>query len=469
MIFSDIREDNIDLFLVLDKSLSMIEEIDAVKEYVGDFLIDSFLIKGDNLLLINFYGEAVTLIQTSIKDNVIKDRILSDVEAIIADGRWTDIGNALDLLNKEVNRFPSENRRKYLLLITDGIQEAPPESKYWSDDGGFNHEFLENTRIIQKNGWKIQIIGIGSATAAREIAEELSGAYAEIDNRSTDETAESALVIEAKDIDAAVGLLTGSIDSVAPPTINIRDVEGNGIFKFSVQSNGYTDFQNIKIRGLYYTDDVHEKWDLLSSLKREDDVTAFLDFTLAPDEVRDFKIPVIFPALESGDSYDGAVFMTFEGNMAITPAYFQIQLDVKSGISLWIILIIAGILILIIIVIIVIRNIAGKATNETQMIDLKCSITGKRDLIRDIKLCNNERIYIVKKGFGLDFVTSSKNEMKNALACVILKGSNLIIETLDTENFKSNKFLTGNILGKELEYLLSGKDKLSIKFNKNEK
>jgi len=69
----------------------------------------------------------------------------------------------------------------------------------------------------------------------------------------------------------------------------------------------------------------------------------------------------------------------------------------------------------------------------------------------------------------VDFVTSSKSEMKDALACVFMKGANLLIETLDSENFKSNKFLTGNILGKELDYILSGKDRLSIKFNKNEK
>ena len=43
-LFCDDRDENIDVFIVLDKSLSMVEEIGSVRDYVQDTLVDEIII-----------------------------------------------------------------------------------------------------------------------------------------------------------------------------------------------------------------------------------------------------------------------------------------------------------------------------------------------------------------------------------------------------------------------------------------
>ena len=207
--YTDTRTEGIDVFLVLDKSLSMVEEIGEVRDYVKTSIIDRILIPGDRFLLIIFYGEAHVLLNNDVLSEDNKEYFKKTVESIRADGRFTDIGNALDRLKAAVDEFGIEGRRKYLLLITDGKQEAPPHSIYYSPDGSFNHHFLENTKIIQKEGWRIHILGIGSEQAAKEIARELSGTYSEIDDR-----------FSRDDIEHGAGDLLSSIDVVSPVSVS---------------------------------------------------------------------------------------------------------------------------------------------------------------------------------------------------------------------------------------------------------
>ena len=166
--FSDEREENLDLFLVLDKSLSMEEEIGAVRDYVKESIVEKILIPGDFLVVIQFYGNAEILMAGEVGEDLNIDSILGKVSGIEANGSFTDIGNALDALREALKTYRHEENREYLLLVTDGKQEAPEDSKYYSPDGTFNHAFLENAKTIQKEGWKIQILGIGTGTAARE-------------------------------------------------------------------------------------------------------------------------------------------------------------------------------------------------------------------------------------------------------------------------------------------------------------
>ena len=182
---ADTRKGNIDVIIALDKSLSMENKIGGVTDWVNSYIIDQLLIPGDYLVVVSFYGKADVTISQSIKDDADKAALKKLISQIRGDGRFTDIGNALDVLQAQIALREGDSREKYVLLLTDGIQEAPPGSKYYSKDGKFNHEFLANTKTIQEKGWKIMVLGLGTQTAARDLATELQGSYKEVPNSPT--------------------------------------------------------------------------------------------------------------------------------------------------------------------------------------------------------------------------------------------------------------------------------------------
>ena len=160
-VLADTRKDNIDVIIALDKSLSMEHKVVAVKEWVNSFIIDQLLISGDYLVVVAFYGKTDVTISQSVGDDAAKKSLKRKILQIRGNGRFTDIGNVLDVVKSQIATRENDGREKYVLLLTDGIQEAPPSSKYYSKDGKFNHEFLANTKTIQQKGWKVMILGIG--------------------------------------------------------------------------------------------------------------------------------------------------------------------------------------------------------------------------------------------------------------------------------------------------------------------
>jgi hypothetical protein len=230
LLYGDIRKGNIELFVLLDKSLSMEEEIDSVTEYVSEELVDQLLIPGDMFVLINFYGETDLFYVGELEDDDDFRTIKADIASIRADGRFTDIGSALDRLQSTVEEIPADPARKrYLLLLTDGKQEAPPQSPYFTPDGSFNHKLLEHTKEIARKGWKIHILGIGTDSAAEELARELSAAFSSVgDTPSRREISESLSAFSIR-IDAALKssrLQTGPDRVRIPMSFTVSGAEG---------------------------------------------------------------------------------------------------------------------------------------------------------------------------------------------------------------------------------------------------
>src|SRR5512137_2234662 len=91
---ADQRQDPMDVIIALDKSLSMEQEIAAVKQYVSTSIVDGLLIPGDLLIVIAFYGKADILVSTEVSDTASREAIKKAIAGIRADGRWTDIGGA---------------------------------------------------------------------------------------------------------------------------------------------------------------------------------------------------------------------------------------------------------------------------------------------------------------------------------------------------------------------------------------
>lgn len=243
---ADKRVDNIDMYVVLDRSLSMYErvggvkKIDAVKAYATTELIDGQLILGDFLEVIGFYGAGEVLVSQLVQTEADRAEIKRIINGLVENGYYTDIGNALDILRTEVEKREGNGRLKHILLITDGIQEAPPTSRYYSPDGSFNHEFLANAKTIQKKGWKIQLIGLGAGTAVLDLARELEAVYGEITgDLSVDEVAR-----QTENLLGTIRLVEGTA-SVAP-------VGSDGVteLSLSLRSEGYSREVTVAVAGI---------------------------------------------------------------------------------------------------------------------------------------------------------------------------------------------------------------------------
>jgi len=346
---ADERSENIDVYLVLDKSLSMVEEIKSVKTYVTDALVDKLLIPGDNFTLIPFFGKADVIFSGRISSKNDKIHLEKIVDSLHANGHFTDIGNALDTLKGALRNTVKDNRRKYLLLITDGKQEAPPGSKYYSPDHSFNHKFLENVKIIQRKGWKIEILGIGSESAAKALAEKLSGTYAEVSKRPTPE-----------EIEKKIGTFLGTVRAKGSFVIKKHSKNGNAVLSFTLVSKDYKKPVDITIKGIRLVSDHLSKSNILS-----------VPYTLSilPDSEKLYNLEVNVPVAKKG--YTGELTFTFQNGVAFIPAVQNIYVEKVVNYALVLYAVLVAILLSGIILFIVRRHVPRKDNKDENNISKK--------------------------------------------------------------------------------------------------
>jgi len=304
-LFADNRTENIDLFLVLDKSLSMESKIAAVRQYVDKSIIEGMLIPGDYLTVITFWGEAHVLISGTVGQD--KTALEHTINSIQANGYYTDIGNALDELKRVLAEGNYPDHRKYFMLITDGQQEAPPTSKYYSPNGKFNHAFLDNTKTIQEKGWKIEILGIGTETAAAQLAKTLSGGFTSVSGNPTAQE----LSQKTKDF---LGLIQAS-----GVTLGRVGLDGKSDLHVTLTSTGYTDTQKIVVSSLAL--------DLGGGSSTQ--ISGSRTLEVPAKGTPSFTIPVTLPRLSSGN-HSGKIIATFAGDKTFSPAVFDVTFAVNG-------------------------------------------------------------------------------------------------------------------------------------------
>ncbi len=327
---ADERSKNIDVYLVLDKSLSMVEEISSVKAYTVDKLVKNLLIPGDTYTLITFYGKAGVVFSERVNSKKEEAKLEKIIESIRADGHFTDIGNALDVLKRTLLQKSTSNRRKYVLLITDGKQEAPPRSKYYSPDHTFNHEFLNNVKIIQKKGWKIEILGIGTESAAKELAKELSGNYAEVPRNATPEQ-----------IAETVGDFLGTVRLNGTCALEKVSRKGDAVLVFTLASQGYKKEVSLTI------DSIGLK---AAGISRKSIISDPVTLSIPPESEKQIRIHVNVPVKKEG--YNAEITFKFSSDSTFLPSVQNvfIRKAVNYALVLYsiIVLIIIGVVIFII-------------------------------------------------------------------------------------------------------------------------
>jgi hypothetical protein len=153
------RSKGLDVVLLLDKSLSMAPVFDQVKAYVAGKVLEPILMPGDRLILETFYGKVKRLYDGTITSEADKAAAIRTLRSVRADGRYTDIGAALDAAQRDLAELGQPDRPKYVLLITDERQEAPPGSPYVAKDHKLNHPALKYVKRVDLGKFRAITVG----------------------------------------------------------------------------------------------------------------------------------------------------------------------------------------------------------------------------------------------------------------------------------------------------------------------
>ncbi len=160
-IFSLERTEPVDLYIIIDKSLSMDEtnSFDSMKDWICNKFLKRCVAMEDFITVFTFYGESKVIYSETIKTPEDLDKLIAVIQEQKADGPFTDIGSVLDNAKKRLDMTPS-SRMRVTLLFTDLIQEASYSSKYAGTYYDFADKYLSTDRIIYHEGDSTQ--GIGS-------------------------------------------------------------------------------------------------------------------------------------------------------------------------------------------------------------------------------------------------------------------------------------------------------------------
>jgi len=415
------RKDNIDFIIILDKSLSMYKKISAVKEYINKEKIDNEMQDGDTITVVAFYGGTEKVLAfEEIKGN--KEEIKKKISSIKADGKFTDIGNALDSLKNILNNYQNkEGRFKRLLLITDGKQEAPAGSKYYSPDGSINHEFIKDIEeTIQKQGWMIHILGIGKNTITKDLSKEFKGSYVEVDENAS-----------VEDIINAMKNTTIDMRMIGKPQIDPVPKNGETTLKITIKSIDYNQPAPLTIGIITLK---------TGDKKQENLIKEHRVFVINPNTENILEIPVkIDLDLKSGKHTGEVSFVTI-GGTTFAPALSPVEFVVKGFLSVnfwWLLIILIIVAAVIIYLLYLLSNSLVGSTS------FKINVDGVNLNKERIKVKHGRNIYIADSSNGFD-ILPIRNSSSFARISSFKKGIRLV--AIDEDRFENPNNFPYNML-----------------------
>ncbi len=145
----------VDMIIIIDKSLSMQDpgRFDSLQQWVLNELIGEIIINGDWISIYQFYESPEHLISIEVKGKEDTAKIIKTIREIQPNGRFTDVGKALDKIQEAVNKRGENGRYKVLFMLTDLEQDAPLTSKYSGKQKKFSSPYLVESRIIKHDNW----------------------------------------------------------------------------------------------------------------------------------------------------------------------------------------------------------------------------------------------------------------------------------------------------------------------------
>ena len=160
-IYAETRSANIDFVLLVDTSLSMADAIGEARQFAAGEIVGRLVEPGDWVAIVRFYGKSEIVWKGDVSGEADIATMIRSLHNLEANGRYTDIGAALDSMDALILERGHPERPKYILLLTDERQEAPKGSSYYSSDYTVSHPLLEYVKRVDKGMFRVITIGYG--------------------------------------------------------------------------------------------------------------------------------------------------------------------------------------------------------------------------------------------------------------------------------------------------------------------
>ena len=288
-------------------------------------------------------------------------------------------------------------------------------------------------------GWKVHILGIGSSTAAREIAKELAGTYTEVTDTPTKEE------MEEQTVD-----FLGIVEQSEPISLSSVGRRGATSLSFSLLSSGYPETRAIVIDAIRISGPDGSEQDLIKQPVK---------ITIESGEEKSIKLPATFSALPGAGEYDAIITFGFVGDTTFSPASSPVTYRVKGflGNYFWIIpagaLVIAAVVMLLLLLA---RSLSGGGS-----IRFGCAIGGGVTRKKDFKIKYSEALYLVEGSMGLS-INSAPGKVPAAEIRADSEGLHLSI--LDKSGYTSISDIPIDVMGKEVTLVKKTGKKVPIAF-----
>lgn len=160
---AETRSENIDFVLLVDTSLSMADAMSEARQFAAGEIVGRLVEPGDWVAIFRFYGKSEIVWRGDVSGEEDIATMVRSLLSLEANGRYTDIGAALDTMDALILERGHPERPKYILLLTDERQEAPKGSSYYSADYSVSHPLLEYVKRVDKGTFRVITIGYGLA------------------------------------------------------------------------------------------------------------------------------------------------------------------------------------------------------------------------------------------------------------------------------------------------------------------
>ncbi len=463
-----------DIILLVDKSISMEESknLGVVKNFLNSSILEENVKIGDFLIIMDFWGQAEVVDSFNVDTQADRQRAKSVISSIASTNRETntDIGNAIDFAKAQIDLLACSTRPKIVLMVTDGIQEAPRFSKYYSPDGKFTNAFLAQATTIAKQGWKLQVIEIGGAKDFMDTGAGVSGdkkvkatdAGEKREAESLKETTEKmggehTGVSEqptVAELEAATAGLETRIDVVQPPQRLV--VPANKIADLSLRLKG----QGLASDALVVVREVRLT---AASMQDQNILQNPVQFTMTKDKEAGFSTKVFIPATLAPGDYKADIQFYFEGGTAFYPKAFAVDLHVNNYIEnnlLLLILLLAGALLLLGLLIFLLIKLAASSGTKFRLKVEEAPLKKGKDVF---KVGTGKWLYL-NESYGRLAIVPKRSLRSIGRVYGVKKG--LEFEPLREEQFPGMKATKQSVLGKKITVKTQDSAVLHVEFVK---